>query len=308
MEKINSYKSTNGLGIRTELKMQCPMLAASKSKVFLASILFCLSLGTIFFTNHARAEEGMATSTPLEGGVPEIMVGEDSFSFTNPTITNLAITGTTVAQGRLASIGRKLARTADGLLHAVYIRSDGTHDQVYYSYSSNDGQSWVEEQITTASRNHDYPVIATDANNSIHLAWVHCQEPAGFGKTCIVQYRLKTSAGWQPVEDVLTGYLHAPAMAIDSQNNVHLVVRGYSPGAYNCDYLKYTKRTASINPKPRFPKLSFILLISPRISILYPSGKSFLNISSLLSISFATEPMSLSSTLANTSVTADGME
>ena len=245
MEKINSYKSTNGLGIRTELKMQCPMLAASKSKVFLASILFCLSLGTIFFTNHARAEEGMATSTPLEGGVPEIMVGEDSFSFTNPTITNLAITGTTVAQGRLASIGRKLARTADGLLHAVYIRSDGTHDQVYYSYSSNDGQSWVEEQITTASRNHDYPVIATDANNSIHLAWVHCQEPAGFGKTCIVQYRLKTSAGWQPVEDVLTGYLHAPAMAIDSQNNVHLVVRGYSPGAYNCDYLKYTKRTAS---------------------------------------------------------------
>jgi len=236
---MNSYKSTSGLEIHAELKTRRAMFVISKNRLLLAAILFCLSLGIIFFTNSARAEEGMATSTPFRGGELEITGGDDSFSFTN----NLAIAGTAVTQGRLADIGRKLARTSDGLLHAAYIHSDGIFNQVYYSYSSDNGQTWVEEQITTASRNHGYPVIAVDTNNFIHLAWVYCQEPSGPGKTCTVQYRLKTT-GWQNIEDVLTGYLYAPAIAIDSQDNVHLAVRGYNPGAWNCDDLKYKKGTA----------------------------------------------------------------
>lgn len=181
----------------------------------------------------------MATTTPFRGEELEITGGGDSLSFTH----NPAIAGTVVAQGRLADIGRKLARTSDGLLHAVYIRSDGIFNQVYYSYSADNGQIWVEEQITVALRNHSYPVIATDGNNFIRLVWVYCQEPSGPGKTCTVQYRLKT-VGWQPIEDVLTGYLYAPAIAVDSQDNVHLVVRGYNPGAWNCNYSRYKKRTA----------------------------------------------------------------
>ena len=43
---------------------------------------------------------------------------------------------------------RKLVRGSDGVLHCVYLRSDGSRNQVYYAYSSDDGDNWTEEAIT----------------------------------------------------------------------------------------------------------------------------------------------------------------
>ena len=89
-----------------------------------------------------------------------------------------------------------------------------------------------------------YPSIAVDSNDRIHVVWAWSEEPAGFGKTCTIQYRVKTET-WQPIEDVITSYGRCPSIAVDSQDNIHLVVGGTNVGGYNTDYVKYLKRTSS---------------------------------------------------------------
>jgi parallel beta-helix repeat protein len=140
---------------------------------------------------------------------------------------------------------RNLGRTSDGALHCVYSRSDGSYTQIYYSCSSDGGETWTEEQITDAPHNHGLPSIAIDSNDDIHVVWSHCQEPSYWGKTCTIQYRVKKATTWQPIEDVITSYGSTPSIAIDSEDNIHLVLSGFWGGAYNCNDVKYMKRTSS---------------------------------------------------------------
>jgi len=157
---------------------------------------------------------------------------------------SVVATGVELPKG-LGAYQRKLARTSNGDLHCVYRRSDGSHFQIWYACSSDGGKTWTEEQITTANHNHYEPTIAVDSKDYIHVVWSWHEEPYWFGKKCTVQYRVKTDEGWQPIEDVITGYGHNPSIAVDSQDNIHLVVGGMNPGGYNTDYVKYLKRTSS---------------------------------------------------------------
>ncbi|MDP2767781.1 MAG: sialidase family protein [Candidatus Methanoperedens sp.] len=166
------------------------------------------------------------------------------------SLAGVGVATTTADKHPLIAIGeldygqKKLARTSDGAWHAVYSRSDGSYSQIYHSYSNDGGETWTEEQITTASNNHRYSSIAIDSNDRIHVAWSYCQEPSGPGKTCTIQYRAKT-ATWQPIENVIISYGAVSSLAVNSQNNVHLVVGGSWGGAYNCDCVEYLKRTSS---------------------------------------------------------------
>jgi parallel beta-helix repeat protein len=152
--------------------------------------------------------------------------------------------GQIIAPGDLSyNSARKLARTSDGLLHCVYSRSDGQYSQIYHSYSSDGGITWTEEQITTGSHNHFDPSIAIGSNDHIYVAWYYCGSGT-WGNTCTTQYREKTTA-WQPIENVITGYHRFPSIAVDNNDNIHLIVGGANPGGYNCDHAQYLKRTSS---------------------------------------------------------------
>lgn len=179
--------------------------------------------------------------------------GADEYRFIHINVSD----SQTIAPGTLGyASARKLARTSDGVLHCVYRRLDGSYFQIYHAYSTNGGQTWSEEQITTASRNHSCPSIAVDSNDHIHVVWAWYEEPYGFGKTCTVQYRVKTGT-WQPIEDVITSYGYVCSIAVDRQDNIHLVVGGYNPGGYSTDYVKYLKRTLSgwSSPEKVSPKV-----------------------------------------------------
>ena len=147
-----------------------------------------------------------------------------------------------VAPGDLGySTPRNLARTSDGVLHCVYSRSDGSYSQIYHSYSTDGGETWTEEQITDAPYRHSNPSIAIDSKDHIHVAWVYRHSSS---RDYTTQYRVKTTS-WQPIENVISGHHRSVAMAIDSEDNVHLAVGGMDAGAYHCDYVRYRKRTAS---------------------------------------------------------------
>jgi parallel beta-helix repeat protein len=148
-----------------------------------------------------------------------------------------------VAPGKLSQNNpRKLARTSDGVLHCVYSRSDGSYSQIYHSYSTDEGESWIEEAVTDAPYRHENPSIATDSKDYIHVVW-DTRQGSGSSETCAIQYRVKTTT-WQDIEDVINQQ-SLPSLAIDSHDNVHLVVGGKWGGAYSCHYVRYIKRTPS---------------------------------------------------------------
>lgn len=149
----------------------------------------------------------------------------------------------TVAPGDLTySPPRQLARSSDGVFHCVYSRSDVSYSQIYYSYSTDGGESWTEEPITAGPYRYGNPSIAIDSNDNIHVVWDVCQgTPGSAAETCAIQYRVKTTV-WQPIQDVINNQ-SCPSIAIDSNNVVHLVVGGYWGGAYSAHYVRYMKRT-----------------------------------------------------------------
>lgn len=168
--------------------------------------------------------------------------------------------GTLIAPGVLSSsFPRQLARTSDGVWHCVYYRSDGDYTQIYCSRSTDEGETWTEEQVSTAPLYHYQPSVAIDSDDNVHIAWIVFPDgdpieqsygylwpgyPGHPGRVSTVQYRMKTTA-WQSIEDVKTGYHTWLSIAVDSENNVHLVIGGHNPGAWNCEGINYTKRTAS---------------------------------------------------------------
>ena len=145
------------------------------------------------------------------------------------------------------NIQRKLARTSNGTLWCVYHRSDGTYNQIYASYSTNEGETWVEERVTNATDHQYRPSIAIDSNDNIHVVWYG--RSWGTNPSCVnIQYRKRTSSGWQAQEAITdkSDNQYYPSIAIDSNDNIHIV--WYGPGwGTNTKYsdIQYRKRTSA---------------------------------------------------------------
>ncbi|MEM2129288.1 MAG: PKD domain-containing protein [Candidatus Bathyarchaeia archaeon] len=141
---------------------------------------------------------------------------------------------------------RKLALTSDGHLHAVYHRKDSNDIlQIYHSESTDEGETWTEEQITNATRDQNLPALAVDSQNRLHLVW---QDGKFFEPGIIpnVLYKVKTNE-WQDTEHVAS-YAQCPAIAVDTYDNVHVVYGPYvySPGIYGGgDGKRWRERTSA---------------------------------------------------------------
>jgi len=150
-------------------------------------------------------------------------------------------------QSLAASSQRKLARTSDGTLWCVYSRSDGTYYQIYASYSKDGGKTWIEEQVSYGTDTQDRPGIAVDSEDNIHVVW----RGLGWGNNPDVwnlQYRKRTSSGWQPQEAVTdeNADQEHPSIAVDSNDNLHIVWLGLGWGTNTGYYnIQYRRRTSS---------------------------------------------------------------
>jgi hypothetical protein len=136
---------------------------------------------------------------------------------------------------------RKLAVSSNGHLHAVYHRLDsGGIMQIYHAESANGGITWVEEQITTASRDQWFPALAIDSQDTLHLAWTD-----GWYEVGNVYYKKKTTV-WQDIPEFVASCAGGPSIAVDSNDDVHIV---YGVNTYgSCGYsggIRYRKRTSA---------------------------------------------------------------
>jgi len=176
-------------------------------------------------------------------GIIILFVGTSVF----PLMENVRADGPgyVIAQGQLGQgCERKLARTSDGFLHSVYCRLDGSYNRIYYAHSINDGVTWTEEpeSISPPLQNCGNPCIAVGQNDNIHVAWTWARAPVGSSWYSTIQYRVKTTTGWQGTGDVITGYYECPSLAIDSGGVVHLAIGGYGGGAYHGVGVQYLKK------------------------------------------------------------------
>ncbi|MBN2187599.1 MAG: DUF2341 domain-containing protein [Dehalococcoidia bacterium] len=123
---------------------------------------------------------------------------------------------------------RSTARTSDGTLHCVYTAT-GT-DSIYYSYSSDGGQTWSEGIDIDGVGYESYAsAIAIDSSDNLHVAWYGGGSPSVPGCAFNIQYRQRAAAGtWGSVEHVtdVASYQDDPSVAVDSHDSIHVVWEG----------------------------------------------------------------------------------
>ena len=150
----------------------------------------------------------------------------------------------TVIEGFLDSdfsSSRSIARKSNGDLWCTYSRATESSVQIFCSYSTDGGGNWTEEQVTDLEENwQGFPVIAIDSEDNVHVAWTGTGW-GSFPDYKNIQYRKKTTS-WQVQESIsdIADDQWAPAIAIDSNDNVHVVWSGKgwgdNPGVENIEY------------------------------------------------------------------------
>ncbi len=99
----------------------------------------------------------------------------------------------------------------------------------------------------TSPSDQTYPSIAIDSEDNIHVTW------QGLGwethpNDSNIQYRKRTATAWQ-VQEAITDSSQLqgrPSIAIDSEDNIHVVWRGYGWGINAGEYnIQYRKRTTA---------------------------------------------------------------
>lgn len=144
---------------------------------------------------------------------------------------------------------RKLARASNGDLHCVYMASDGSYDQVYYSKSTDNGETWSQTQLTSDSYNQELPSLCIDSNDYLHVTW--CGLYAG--SPTIIQLRYVKSvtqgASWGDIENLTSEsynqFTAPPSIAVDSGNVVHIVWTGQHDGRPTIHQVRYIKNNGS---------------------------------------------------------------
>jgi len=117
-------------------------------------------------------------------------------------------------------------------VHVVW--EDYTPDsfEIYYRRSTDSGATWgAVRRLTWTSGWSEYPAIATDSSNTVHVVWedytpgdyeIYYMSSSNGGETWSAVKRLTWTSGWSRYPDIATSAV----------NNVHVVWADDTPGTY----------------------------------------------------------------------------
>ncbi|MCW4051284.1 MAG: glycoside hydrolase, partial [Candidatus Bathyarchaeota archaeon] len=160
---------------------------------------------------------------------------------------------TLLSKGATQATGNEFAGiavdSADGL-HIVYVGGAGD-DQIFYTYCPSDGDFTTPLDISTAPCTgiQQTPSIALDSNNTIHVVW------SGRSTAYPVKQQIYYSnftGTWSTPLAISPGggreneYQKSPAIAIDSQDILHIVWTGQSTAYPTKDQLWHRTRVNGV--------------------------------------------------------------
>jgi hypothetical protein len=143
-------------------------------------------------------------------------------------------------------------------VHLVWdssINGNETYDyeQSRIFYAKYDG-TWSKPIVISkwpdATKNRNFtPCIAVDSQNNLHVVWAETNYLATEGKIWYTKY----NGAWQApaeiatssVPDIYGTYLEAPSIAIDSNNNIHVLWHGAYDNNVRVNQIWYMKYTTS---------------------------------------------------------------
>ncbi len=175
--------------------------------------------------------------------------------------------------------GRKLARTSDGTLYAVYLKpvGAGSIDNVFYAKSTDNGSTWTgETQLTSFSTYHaGSPSIAVDSSDSVNVVYAGRQNSG----TYRLNYTKLTGSGSMSVPvDIGTGNYaqYCPAIAVDSNDKIHVTWSGCYSGSTTCNQIFYRNSSGSWGtPIKYITKRAVNDQHNPSIAINYTNGNIY---------------------------------
>ena len=130
-----------------------------------------------------------------------------------------------------------IAVDSNNSVHISWQDNRGGTREIYYKKYDNNGNNLTGDiKVTNVASNPQYPSIAADSNNNIHIAWYR-------GGDNEIYYKKYDNNG-----NNLTGYIRVtnalqtstnPSIAAGSDNNIHIVWQDDRDGGYEIYYKKY---------------------------------------------------------------------
>lgn len=140
---------------------------------------------------------------------------------------------------------------SSGTIHLVWQDSTPGYYDIFYKKSTDEGSTWTDAQrLTWTSGDSEYPAIAVDSSDDLHLVWM--DEWPGNGE---LYYMKSTDGGdsWSKSKRLTwnSGGSYEPVMAVDSSDNLHLLWYDYTPGSAQLYYKRSTDRGATWSASQR---------------------------------------------------------
>jgi len=156
----------------------------------------------------------------------------------------------------------QIAVDSSSNIHVVWMDDTSGNNEIYYKKSTNGGTTWSTRRFTYNPGNSVSPAIVADSNNYIHVVWSDntTQWPE-------IYYKKSTDGGVSWTTKRLTyksSISVMPAIAVDSNNYIHVVWCDTSSGDGNIYYKKSvdggtswtTKRLTNNSGSSQSPKIA----------------------------------------------------
>jgi hypothetical protein len=121
-----------------------------------------------------------------------------------------------------------IAIDSSSQIHVVWFEHIPGGYEIYYKRSTNGGVTWgSSKRLTWNSNDSEYPKIAVDSSNSIHVVW-YSDTPVNYE----IYYKRSTNGGvtWESSKRLTwtSSSSYDPKIAVDSSDNIHVVWYNYT--------------------------------------------------------------------------------
>ncbi|MHC4751516.1 MAG: exo-alpha-sialidase, partial [Planctomycetota bacterium] len=186
-------------------------------------------------------------------------------------------TNNVVTTGSTEQLEPSMAIDSNDVLHAVWRGKASGYFNIRYANSDDGGETWDNFKMVTsgssAPTEHLAPSIAVDSNDMVHIAWY------GRSTSYTAQYNIhyttrKASGGtWGSItmltSDGTNMYHQYPSLAVDSNDDVHVVWSGQTGGAAtnNIQYKMYDSSASTWSSVKMLTSSSFNDNFNPCIAV-----------------------------------------